>query len=103
MDKNQLLEIAKEFGTPLYVYDASVIKKQVSVFKKAFLSYPLEIRYAMKSNSNINILKLMRQEGLGLDTVSIPEINIGLLAGFRPEQIVFTPNMVDFKEIVRSS
>ena len=100
MNKNQLLEIAREFGTPLYVYDASVIKKQVTVFKKAFRQYPLQIRYAMKSNSNINILKLMRQEGLGLDTVSIPEIKIGLLAGFRPEQIVFTPNMVDFEEIV---
>lgn len=102
MKKGQALEVAKKYGTPTYLYDASIIQKQISFFKKAFEDYPLHIRYAMKSNSNINILKLMLRNGLGLDTVSIPEIKIGMLAGFIPEQIVFTPNMVDFQEIIEA-
>ncbi len=100
MKKGQALEVAREYGTPTYLYDISIIQKQISSFKKAFEDYPLHIRYAMKSNSNINILKLMLRNGLGLDTVSIPEIKIGMLAGFIPEQIVFTPNMVGFQEII---
>lgn len=97
--KDPLLNAAKKFGTPLYVYDADVIRRQISYFREAFADFPLQIRYAMKSNSNISILKLMLREGVGLDTVSVPEIQVGLLMGFQPEQIVFTPNLVDFGEI----
>jgi len=103
MDPNDvLLKAAGEFGTPLYVYNADVICRQVSYFKEAFKDFPLQIRFAMKSNSNINILKLMLKEGVGLDTVSIPELYTGLQMGFRPDQIVFTPNLVDFQEIVEA-
>ncbi len=99
LNRKRLLNAAKKFGTPLYFYDADIIRRQISYFQDAFRTFPVQIRYAMKSNSNISILKLMLKEGVGLDTVSIPEIQTGLLMGFQPEQIVFTPNLVDFNEI----
>ena len=92
-------EVAAEFGTLVYIYDASTIKNQVETFKKAFEGINLQIKYAMKANSNISILKLMKKLGTGIDSVSIPEIEMALIAGFKPGEIVFTPNVVDFEEI----
>jgi len=92
-------QICNEFGTPLYIYDADHIAGQVRAFKAAFAGVPARIKYACKACSNVNILKLMNKLGTGLDTVSPAEIRLGLSAGFSPEEIVFTPNCVDFSEI----
>ncbi len=94
--------ICRDFGTPLYVYDADHIAGQVSYFKTAFSGVPARLKYACKACSNINILKLMKKLGTGLDTVSPAEIQLGLTAGFKPEEIVFTPNCVDFTEIEKA-
>ncbi|MFT4526006.1 MAG: diaminopimelate decarboxylase [Bacteroidia bacterium] len=95
-------EIAKEFGTPLYLYDAGVIERQVKAFRSAFPNIDLDVKYACKSNTNLSILKKMLELGTGLDTVSINEIKMGLMVGFKPDKIVFTPNCVDFSEIVEA-
>lgn len=92
------LELAKKHQTPLYVYDADVISKKYNEFKNAFDIKDLKIHYAMKSLSNISILKLFRHLGSGLDCVSIEEILLGLKAGFKPETIIYTPNGVSFEE-----
>jgi diaminopimelate decarboxylase len=82
------------------VYDAEKITSQYQRLTSAFASVPkLRINYAMKALSNIAILKLMKELGAGLDTVSIQEVQLGLLAGFAPEQIIFTPNGVSMSEI----
>jgi len=91
--------ICREFGTPLYVYDAAYIAGQVKKFKAAFSGIEARIKYACKASSNINIIRLMKTLGTGLDAVSPAEIRLGFLAGFKPEEIVFTPNCVDFSEI----
>ncbi len=91
--------ICREFGTPLFVYDADYITDQVKTFRAAFSGVPTRIKYACKASSNINIIRLMKKLGTGLDTVSPAEIHLGLEAGFKPEEIVFTPNCVDFSEI----
>jgi len=91
--------ICEQFKTPLYVYDADAIAGQVKQFNAAFAGVPARIKYACKASSNINILKLMKTLGTGLDTVSPAEIRLGLAAGFKPQDIVFTPNCVDFSEI----
>ena len=91
--------ICAKFGTPLYVYDADYIAGQVEQFKAAFSGVRSRLKYACKASSNINIIKLMRTLGTGLDTVSPAEIRLGLRAGFKPEEIVFTPNCVAFSEI----
>jgi len=92
-------DICREFGTPLYVYDADIIKQQVEKFKTAFGRMNYKVMYAVKSCTNISIIKYMKHLGTGLDTVSIPEVHMGLSLDFDPEDIVFTPNVVDFKEI----
>lgn len=92
-------EIAAEYGTPLYVYDAERIKAQYKRLHTAFPGVRVSLHYALKALNNVNILQLLRKEGAGLDAVSIYEVQMGLRAGFRPDQIMYTPNCVDFAEI----
>ncbi|RLC24605.1 MAG: diaminopimelate decarboxylase [Deltaproteobacteria bacterium] len=94
-----LHDVCAQFGTPLYVYDAQVIKRQFESFHTAFSGIDHKIMYAVKSCTNLSIMKYMRMLGAGIDTVSIPEIKMGLKTGFKPEEIVFTPNVVEFCEI----
>jgi diaminopimelate decarboxylase len=97
-----LHDICEQFGTPLYVYDADAIKHQFEKFKSAFSGVDHRIMYAVKSCTNISIMKYMRLLGAGIDTVSVPEIKMGLKAGFKPDEIVFTPNVVEFFEIIEA-
>ncbi|MBD10872.1 MAG: diaminopimelate decarboxylase [Winogradskyella sp.] len=100
MDNNTLLQIAKEYGSPVYVYDAEKITAQYKRLTKAFNSVNnLRINYAVKALSNISVLKLFNTMGSGLDTVSIQEVQLGLKAGFKPENIIYTPNGVSLEEI----
>ena len=100
MQPKELLDLANEFGNPLYVYDADKIASQYNRLSKAFSKVEkLRINYAMKALSNISILKLLESLGSGLDTVSIQEVQLGLHAGFTPDKIIFTPNGVSFEEI----
>lgn len=94
-----LLEVAEQYGTPLYVYDADKILSQINNLKEAFSELPLKLKYATKALSNINILKIIKSGGCGLDVVSIQEARLGLLAGFEPRDIMFTPNCTPFAEI----
>ncbi|MEL7270020.1 MAG: diaminopimelate decarboxylase [Bacteroidota bacterium] len=104
MDSAILTGIAEEFGAPLYVYDASKIEAQYKRLTSAFNKVPhLRLNYAAKALSNLSILRFMNQLGAGLDTVSIQEVQLGLLAGFQPESIIFTPNGVSLEEIEEAS
>lgn len=94
-----VLELSKKYETPLYIYDSSVIKRQLDRLTHAFKVKQLGIHFACKALNNINILKLIHQWGGGLDTVSIQEIWTGLQAGFPPEKILYTPNCVGVDEI----
>ncbi len=95
-----LREIASEYGTPLFIYDAGVIARQVEKMRSAFKGQKMRIKYAAKALTNVSILKLMRSLGVGLDVVSIQELELALQAGFDPTDIQYTPNCVDFEEIV---
>ncbi|MCB9075166.1 MAG: diaminopimelate decarboxylase [Chitinophagales bacterium] len=97
-----VLEVCKEFGTPLYVYDANVIERNYNRLINAFKTTNVEIHYACKALTNINILKLMKKIGANLDTVSIQEVQIGLKAGFAPQEIMYTPNCVGMEEISKA-
>ncbi|NER15972.1 diaminopimelate decarboxylase [Spongiivirga citrea] len=100
MNTTDLLNVASEFGSPLYVYDSDTIVNQYNRLNNAFGAVPnLRLNYACKALSNISILKLMNQLGAGLDTVSIQEVKLGLAAGFAAERIIFTPNGVSLQEI----
>lgn len=93
-----LNSLAKDFGTPLYVYDGEKILHQVKQLQDAFSTVNLKIKYATKALSNINILKLMKKAGTGVDAVSIEEVKLCLHAGFEPHEIMYTPNSVSFDE-----
>ncbi len=94
--------IVAEFGSPLYVYDAQVIENQVNKLKTAFSGLKLRIKYASKALTNISVLKLIKQLGCEVDTVSLEEIEIAMRAGFKPAEILFTPNSVGISEIVKA-
>lgn len=98
----QLVQLAKEFGTPLYVYHAEKIKEQFEKLKKAFSATPTRFFYACKALTNINILKYMNELGAGLDCVSIYEVRLGLRAGVDPKNILYTPNCVDINEVIEA-
>jgi diaminopimelate decarboxylase len=100
MESQQLLSVAEEFGSPLYVYDAAKIQSQYQRLTNAFSKVEkLRINYAVKALSNISVLKLLKQVDSGLDTVSIQEVKLGLHAGFSPNKIIYTPNGVSIDEI----
>ncbi|MBY0434690.1 MAG: diaminopimelate decarboxylase, partial [Cyclobacteriaceae bacterium] len=82
-------ELANQFGTPLYVYDAAKITQQIQSLKTAFAEADVKIKYAAKALTNISILTFMRQNGVGVDVVSIQEAQLALRAGYRAQEIMF--------------
>ncbi|MFT6717607.1 MAG: diaminopimelate decarboxylase [Saprospiraceae bacterium] len=100
MQSKDLLHLAEQYSSPLYVYDAEKIQSQYNRLTKAFSKVEkLRINYAMKALSNVAILQLLEEMGAGLDTVSIQEVQLGLHAGYAPEKIFYTPNGVSLEEI----
>lgn len=100
MNAQELLKIVDEFGSPVYVYDAEKIEKQYNRLTNAFAKVEnFKVHYAVKALSNINILKVLKNLGSGLDTVSFEEVQLGLHAGFEPNEIMYTPNGVSLEEI----
>ncbi len=99
LSNEYLVQLAQEYGTPLYVYNANQISEQYQKLSAAFSNCNARFFYACKALSNINILKYIQSIGASLDCVSINEVKLGLRAGFTPDRILFTPNCVDFAEI----
>ncbi len=94
-----IASLADQFGTPLYIYDGEKITQQIKTLQEAFSAVPLKIKYATKALSNINILKLIRKAGAGVDAVSIEEVKLCMLAGYSAQEIMYTPSGVGFEEI----
>jgi len=82
-------KLVEKYGTPLYAYSYNYILKQINSFKKAFSSFPTLICYSVKANSNINLLKIMKENGFGADVVSEGELRRALITGFSGDKIVF--------------
>jgi diaminopimelate decarboxylase len=92
-------DLAHKHGSPLYIYDTSVMIRQYERITSSFSGARVKINYACKALTNINVLKLFRGLGSGLDAVSIQEVELGLKAGFAPQDILYTPNCVSIEEI----
>jgi len=91
--------LAAEYGTPLYIYDASVIRRQVERVRNGFKDLPFRPFYAMKANSNLSILRLIREQGFGCDAVSPGEMFLALRAGFAPDAMWFTCSNVSDEDL----
>lgn len=95
-----LVEIARQFGTPVFVYDAERIIHQYRQFVEAFdQRVPLEVKFACKALPSLAVIELLHRCGAGIDAVSIEEVQLALRAGVPPTAICFTPNCVSFEEI----
>ena len=91
--------IMQEYGSPLYVYEESVLR---SCFRQLISGFPeglIKIHYSMKANSNQTILKILCEEGSSIDAVSEYEVRLALESGFEPDQIIFTGNNNNLEEI----
>lgn len=99
MSAERWIELAEEYGTPLYVYDKKKIEERYGKLTSAFEGKDVRFFYACKALGNINILKVIKNMGCGLDTVSINEVLLGIKVGFEPKNIIYTPNCVAFDEI----
>lgn len=99
LTNEQLLQAAKEFGTPLYVYHAEKIKEQYQKLTNAFSVLDTKFFYACKALTNITVLKYIKSIGCNIDCSSINEVRLALHAGFEPSQILYTSNGIAFSEI----
>lgn len=92
-------DLARRFGTPLYVYDAAVIRRQIANVQRGFARLPFRPFYAMKANGALAILDLVRRAGFGCDCVSPGEIFLARRASFEPESIWFTCSNVSDEDL----
>lgn len=85
-----LAKIAKEVGTPVYVYSSATLERHITVFREAFSPLDPLICYAVKANSNQAVLKTLARQGAGADVVSGGELKRALMAGVPASKIVFS-------------
>lgn len=94
-----LCSIANTYGTPLYVYNADKITAQFRNLQNAFANSNTRFFYASKALTNINILKHILSIGCSIDCSSVNEAHLALHVGFKPENVLYTSNGIDFSEI----
>ena len=90
IEKVIIENIAKKYGTPAYCYSQAQLNKNIKNFKENFKSFSPLICFAVKSNTNINLIREIKKFGLGADVVSIGELMIAIKAGISPKKIVFS-------------
>ena len=90
IEKIKVQDIAKKYGTPIYCYSYNQLKENINKFKKSFRSFSPLICFAIKSNTNVNLVKEIKKFGLGADVVSMGELMVALKAGINPKKIVFS-------------
>ena len=90
IEKISTEHIAKKFSTPSYCYSYNRLKKNIENFKKNFQSFSPLICFAIKSNTNINLIREIKKFGLGADVVSVGELKLAIKAGINPQKIVFS-------------
>ncbi|MCM0607304.1 MAG: diaminopimelate decarboxylase [Xanthomonadaceae bacterium] len=98
-EKTSVIKCAEKYGTPLFIYSETAIKKAYQALDKSLEGIPHQICYAMKANSNLSILKLIKSMGGGVDTVSGGELFRAKKAGIKPDRIVFSGVGKSVKEI----
>ena len=90
IEKIKVQDIAKKYGTPTYCYSYARLKKNINNFQKNFRSFSPLICFAVKSNTNVNLIREIKKFGLGADVVSKGELMMALKAGVSPKKIVFS-------------
>ena len=99
LENQLLLRLAEQYGTPLYVYDLDLVTARYRDLFEFIPDPGLEIRYAMKANYNVALLRHFNAIGCGLDTVSPAEVLLALKLGFPPGRIIYTANNLTDAEV----
>ncbi len=99
IDGIAVTDLIEKYNSPLYVYETGKMAEQYERLKTAFRNTRIRINYACKALTNINVMHFFKGLGAGLDAVSIQEVRLGLMAGYKPEDILYTPNCVSLDEI----
>ncbi len=99
IEKITVENIAKKYGTPTYCYSHANLKENINNFKKSFRSFSPLICFAIKSNTNISLIKEIKKFGLGADVVSMGELMLAIKAGINPKKIVFSGVGKTFEDI----
>ena len=90
IDGVQVEAVAASIGTPCYIYSAGAIRDAYTRLDASFGEYPHAVHYALKANSNLAIVRLLKELGGSVDANSMGEVDIALRCGFHPSQIMFT-------------
>ena len=91
-------DLIGKYGSPLFIYDSSRMKLQYQRLFNAFPGIHIQLNFACKAMGNRTVMNLFNRLGSGLDAVSPQEVRLGLLSGFSPDKIMFTPSGVEFEE-----
>lgn len=95
-----IISLAQQYGTPLYLYDAAIIRQRCGELKTAFVGYKkVEWFYAVKANYNPHIVRLITGQGFGIDAVSLEEVQLALACGVPPQQIMYTESAMTDAEM----
>lgn len=92
------VQLSEKYGTPLYVYNENILRKRCRDLKGLISYSNFTVNYSPKANSNLELLKIVRSEGLRVDAMSPGEIYLNLLAGYKPEEIFYISNNVGENE-----
>ncbi len=92
-------KLIKEYGSPLYVYNEKILRQKCRDMKNLVDYKNFIPNYSIKANSNLTVLKIVKEEGLRADAMSAGEIQLLLHAGFKPENLFFVPNNVSEAEL----
>lgn len=92
-------DIVAQYGTPVYVYNERILRKRIRNVAGVVKKFPYKANFSMKANSNLTILKIVLEEGLNADAMSIGEVKLLELAGFPADRIFFVPNNVSDEEL----
>lgn len=102
LSNEQLIAIANEFGSPVYVYNADKISQQYQQLTTAFSGMDVRFFYASKALTNPHILRHLYVQGSGIDCSSINEVKLALFAGVKPADVLYTSNGIAFDEIAEA-
>ena len=97
---NKPEDIAKQYGTPVYVYNEDILRDRMRKVSKVITKYEFHANYSIKSNTNLHILEIALSEGLYADAMSIGEMKMLQKAGFPTDKIFFVPNNVSKEELM---
>ena len=92
------VQLSEKYGTPLYVYNENILRQRCRDLKGLISYKNFTVNYSPKANSNLELIKIVRSEGLRVDAMSPGEIYVNMLAGYKPEEILYISNNVSEDE-----